>query len=157
MPNCSIVDKMSDIYYVQNFYEDSSSKSNKKDNEPEVKKTRVNSIWLNTAKCQSPIEPYKAVWSKEIWKKALSKSTFEGVEVEYYSTGGQHRPDDCRYHLYSLYHFNNLLKVSMFKMDCKHDNYNDDHIGLSNDMRAFVKEKFDKGVCKPNSVIACNL
>lgn len=38
-------------------------------------------VWLKTVEFQSSAEAQDAVKSKEIWKKALSKNTLEGVKV----------------------------------------------------------------------------
>lgn len=91
---------------------------------------------------------------KNIWKKSSSKNTADGHKVADQCAAGTYRRNECPASIYLLYH-STSNQVSMFKTDCEHDNHSDNPSrGLSTDMKNFIKEKFDEGFRKPNSILA---
>lgn len=94
------------------------------------------------------------VKEKQIWSKSSTKSSLEGIRIEYRCIGGKYRTAECPAALYLLYHSTDM-KVTLFETVCKHNDHDvDPQRGLSVAMKNFVKEKFEEGIQKPNAVLA---
>lgn len=113
-----------------------------------------NRVWLKAEEYLCPEDAEKAVSLQKVWKKASSKNTLDGVKVEYRCSEGQYRVNECPARLYLLYH-NTSAKVSLFKTDSGHDNHTTEKKrGISDEMKTFIRQKFEEGIQKPNAILA---
>lgn len=119
------------------------------------KRTRQqNRIWLKREEFDSAEEAEKDVNSKKIWKKSSSKNTLDGSKVEYRCIGGKYRNNECPAGIYLLYHATSA-KVSLFTTECDYDNHNTEPArGLDNELKNFIKQKYEDGIQKPNAILA---
>ena len=98
-------------------------------------------------------EADEAVNAKGIWKKCDSYSTADGLKVRYRCTAAKYRCSECPASLYLLFH-STSKKVSMFQTEGGHANHKSDPTrGLSNDVKRFIRAKFEDGITKPNALL----
>lgn len=75
--------------------------------------------------------------------------------MEYRCSKGKYRQQECPSKLYLLYHCNST-KVSLFTTEAAHDHDNivESSRGLKNEIKEFVKQKYEEGIQKPNALLA---
>ncbi|KAK7601130.1 hypothetical protein V9T40_008571 [Parthenolecanium corni] len=144
---------MEEVSYLNDFNDDSESDSECCEPKPKKRRTSYRN-WSKKQDFSSPAEAEDFVTRKVIWKKCSSKNTTAGLRVEYHCTAGQYRRKECPAGLYLLYH-SSSNSVLLYETECEHDNHVTDPIReLSNDMKLFIKEKFNEGIQKPDAILA---
>jgi len=124
------------------------------DDSPAPKRRRgPNRSWLQTAQFPTAQEAEQSLSEKGIWKKAVSRTSYEGRKIEYRCTEGLYRKQECPVGLYLLYHATNLT-VSMFETECGHSNHEQQpQRGLSVDVSEYVKTKFEDVIRKREQIL----
>ena len=133
-----------DLTYVDEYCE-SSGEANDADEEPKVKRRRLNRIWVERELFESPEEAKVAVETKRIWKVSSTKETTSGTRVNYRCTLGQYRSLECRAGLYLLYH-STSNRVSLFVTENDHENHQTNpKRGLASNVKTFIRQKYGEG------------
>ncbi|XP_077288303.1 uncharacterized protein LOC143912796 isoform X1 [Arctopsyche grandis] len=118
------------------------------------RRRQPNRVWIKFGEFHSAEDAEENVASQNIWRKSSSKHSLDGRRVDYRCSAGKYRTNECPAGLYLLYH-SNSDKVSMFLTECAHDNhYMEQTRGLDHETKAFVKDRFEEGVRKPNAILA---
>jgi len=130
-----------DDSYVPDFTNEKVSSSNE-EHEPQPKRRRrSNRIWLKDRDFASS-EEAEAVVDRRVWSKCAVESTAAGLRVEYRCTKGTYRLRECPAGLYLLFRNTSMLIMSRTPPR-----------GLSEELKTFVREKFDEGNRKPNVLL----
>lgn len=118
-------------------------------------------LWLPIKKYDDFKEAENVVREEGLWSISTRKHTHKGNRVEYRCRKGDYRTiNECPARLYILYH-NDSSHASIFKIDAEHRHMKSTSEGracrkrgLSEELKKFVKLKFEEGIEKPISIMA---
>jgi hypothetical protein len=141
----------SNVTILEDYYDGTDSEE---DVQPKLKKRRSeNRSWLKVEDFTSAKEAEAATVTKGIWKKCASYDTADGLKVRYRCTAEKYRSNECPASLSLLFHSTSET-VTMFETEAVHANHSSDPTkGLSDEMKNFIKSKFDDGIRKPNALL----
>lgn len=141
-----------EVFFLDKF-EDRSASDSEDDCEPPKKKTRILRTWLKDQELDTTKKAEDFMNSKTDWKISSTKNTSSGHRVDYRCSFGKYRSKECPAYMYLLYH-SVSAKVSLYKTECGHSNHDLGCTrGLSLEMKAFIREKFNDGIVKPNGIL----
>lgn len=134
-------------------FNDRSASHSEDDYEPPKKKTRILRTWLKDQEFDTTKKEQDFMNSKTDWKISSTKYALSGHPVEYRCLFGKYRSKECPAGMYLLYH-SDSAKVSLYKTECGHSNHDLGCTrGLSLEMKAFIREKFNDGIVKLNGIL----
>ena len=94
------------------------------------------------------------VKNARVWSKASAKQSHSGERVEFRCKKGKYRENECPSAIYLLYHSKDR-KVTLFATNNEHNHQNvKSTYGMDKETQQFVINLFQKGVDKPNAIIA---
>lgn len=119
------------------------------------RKRSQNRVWIKIKEFANSKDAENHLELENCWRKASSKKNVLGKRVEYRCTGGKYREKECPARLYLLYQ-SLTTRVSLYSTDCEHDHYevSDSGRGLSEELKLLIRNLFEDGITKPNSILA---